>query len=220
MNSNEIYQKISDNLINSLKNFKKGDINSTVLNETLILNLSSMCKFLDGKADMNNSVMNVLVPMTKFDDKLNETIKKSSTKLETYREADMLLNSSRFESGEKERFSCINNFRKSIDTFTNEKGFNNTFIRDMSRINNFGESMIEGTLFNESIIGDNQSIYRESVVDMMNRSEMSTILRPRASEIIDDTMSIMSGQTFAKYLGVNNHLNNNVRKGESSKNLS
>ena len=55
MQSNEIYQKITENIIQQFQIFKKGEINNQIFNENLILNLSSMCKFLKDKETLNNS---------------------------------------------------------------------------------------------------------------------------------------------------------------------
>jgi hypothetical protein len=49
ISSNDIYIKLSENMINTLNRFKKNEIKENILNENLLLNTSSMCKFLDGK---------------------------------------------------------------------------------------------------------------------------------------------------------------------------
>lgn len=198
MNTNEIYKKINENLISSLKTFKKGEMNSAMLNENVILNLSSMCKFLDGKDKFNSSVMDVLVPMTKFDTSVSQTIKKYSTNMaQSDDNEDFPFNTT--GNDDDNIFSSANKLRNSEgnNDIARKSKLTNTFIRDMNGNNNFRESMLEGTLFSQSIMYDNESMHRESIADIMNRTEMSTIYGRRSE--MDDNMSVVSGQTFAKY---------------------
>jgi hypothetical protein len=91
MNTNEIYQKITENIIEQFKAFKSGQIKPRMLNENLILNLSSMCKFLKGKESMNNSVLDLYVPTTRLEHAVNSKLK-SSTRDQTLIEGDQNIN--------------------------------------------------------------------------------------------------------------------------------
>ena len=75
MNTSDIYQKISQNIIQQFQSIKKGDINAKTLNENLILNLSSMCKFLSGKDNINSSCLDVYVPMSRFEYSVSNKIR-------------------------------------------------------------------------------------------------------------------------------------------------
>jgi hypothetical protein len=78
MNTNEIYQKITENIIDQFKAFKSGQIKPRLLNENLILNLSSMCKFLKGKESMNNSSLDLYLPTTRLEHAVNSKLKGST----------------------------------------------------------------------------------------------------------------------------------------------
>jgi hypothetical protein len=75
MNSNEIFQKISENIIAGLNGYKKKEVSERTLNENLLLNVSSMCKFLQGRGNVNQSTFDVVIPMSRFSQGIENKIK-------------------------------------------------------------------------------------------------------------------------------------------------
>ena len=125
MNSNEIYQKISENIIYQLNSFKKGELKAKEMNENLILNLSSMCKFLKDKETMNNTTFDVFVPVSRLEYAVNSKIRGSTgdeSKIEEKKENMFHRNGtldleteSFFGAGEQ------NNFNLKQNTFIDEE---------------------------------------------------------------------------------------------------
>lgn len=142
MNTNEIYQKITENIILQLNSFNKGEVNAKVMNENLILNLSSMCKFLKGKETLNNSNLDVYVPMSRLEYAVNSKIR-GSTNDESKLNAD----------GEEEAGKILN--RAGTLDFENESFFG----PENSKLN-MDESLRDITMFshkknNSAVLGNN-----------------------------------------------------------------
>ena len=72
--SNEIHKKISESICNYLQRFKKKEISELTLNENLVLNVSSMCKFLQGK-EKSNKEFDLVIPLTKLQEGIDSKLK-------------------------------------------------------------------------------------------------------------------------------------------------
>ncbi len=75
MKPNEIYQKMSQNILSQFNSFKNGESNSKTMNENLIVDLSSICKFIKGKDTMNNTNLDVFLPVTKLEQAVNSRVR-------------------------------------------------------------------------------------------------------------------------------------------------
>jgi hypothetical protein len=71
----EIYTKITENLIRQFQTFKNNEINSKTLNENLVLNLSSLCKFLKGKENVTSASLDVFVPVSRLEYEVSNKIR-------------------------------------------------------------------------------------------------------------------------------------------------
>jgi hypothetical protein len=92
MNGNEIHRKMTDNIILQFTSFKKGEINSKMMNENLILNLSSLFKFLKGKENTNSSYLDIFLPVSKLEYSVNKKIRGSLN------DSKMILNDITFDN--------------------------------------------------------------------------------------------------------------------------
>ena len=142
MNTNEIYIKLSENIIHQLKSFKKREINPRTLNENLILNLSSMCKFLKGKETLSNPNLDVYLPMSRFVNKLNDKIRGKDLTVEDSKNENLQRKSTENEFKNKENDENIFFNKHSIVDFDNTSHFG-------INLENFYEGQIE---MNQSII--------------------------------------------------------------------
>jgi hypothetical protein len=150
MNTNEIYQKISENIIHQLRTFKKREINPKILNENLILNLSSMCKFLKGKETVNNSTMDVYLPASRFEFAVNNKIRGSNFTVEESKNEN--LNSRNSLIGDE-----IKNKQKEETIL-----FNKNSILDFDVTSQFG---VNAENFNGEQLDMNQSIMSKSFLN-------------------------------------------------------
>ncbi len=136
MNTNEIYIKISENIVHQLKTFKKREINLKTLNENLILNLSSMCKFLKGKETLRNPNLDVYLPTSKFENALNDKIRGKIFTVEEIKNDKLNRKNSEVEFKYKENDDNILFNKNSILDFDNTSHFG-------SNIENFNEGRLD-----------------------------------------------------------------------------
>lgn len=142
MNTNEIYIKISENIIHQLKSFKKREINPRTLNENLILNLSSICKFLKEKETLNNPNLDVYLPMSRFENKLNDNLRGKDLTIEDPKNEKLHRKNTENEFKYKENDESIFFNKHSMVDFDNTSHFG-------INLENFNDGQIE---MNQSII--------------------------------------------------------------------
>lgn len=188
MHSNEIYQKISENIIYNLQTFKKGEVNNKLLNENLILNLSSMCKFLSGKETLNNSNLDVVVPVSRLELAISNKIRSMNPEGEGEEDDGFNMNNDSLD----EDFIPDSQTRETRDNNCNSEVKNkhkdsiveaSSFYRDLNIIdnNNYRESIRSGSVFSKSMRFDglNNNNNNNNVFDdnfsVINKSEISTI---------------------------------------------
>lgn len=163
MNSNEIFGKISENIITQLHSFKNNEISIKSINDSLILNISSLNKFMK---DKNQS----------FDDFLPAKFKMS---------IESQLKSNPDIKKEKDEENYIN---KSTDEENGKEKDNNCNIKDNRTLNfdfNEGESVFNPNMDDEfdykkdeSIAGSlfSQNLPRMSVVSNIHQSQFLDIM--------------------------------------------
>lgn len=195
MNSNEIFGKMNKNIINILNNFKRGDIDSNYMNERIIFNLSSVCKFIKDKNLLNNKNSEMVIPSTRFHQNLNETITAESQN-QYLESTPKTINNNRniisFEPSDKDNKEDNNNKINKED---------NSFLRDINKNDNFNNSIVEGSLFSQSIAYDNKSEFRASIIsENISKADVSTIYGRNINYGNEDTMSVISNSSFAKFL--------------------
>jgi hypothetical protein len=191
MNSNEIFAKMSENIINTLNRFKKGDIDTSFMNEKITLDLSSVCKFIKDKRNLNNSNLEIVIPVTRFEQNLCET-----------------LSEEKFNQIENNNVKIIGK-QKDIDDYQikyNESKEENTFLKDIKKNEDFSNSLVSGSLFSQSYNYGNKSEFRVSVIDeKMSKANISTIYGREINYGNEDIMSVISNTSFAKFLNQKLH---------------
>jgi hypothetical protein len=132
LTANDIYLKLTNNIINTLNKFKSNEIKENVLNENLLLNASSMCKFLDGKEYIQDN-LDVVLPS-----KLQQNIE-SKVKIQ---ENDMLQRQESFndEASFLKDMKNVDNHNMSIDM--NESLFSTSIMMTDNNTSKFLEESI------------------------------------------------------------------------------
>ena len=81
MDSKSIYTKLTYNIEKNISRFKEGKLNSSTLEEQLIINISSLCNFLNKREqekqstdNMNETILDVFVPFSRLSTTLQKKL--------------------------------------------------------------------------------------------------------------------------------------------------
>jgi hypothetical protein len=161
MNTNEIFQKISENIIVTLQSYKKKESSLKSLNENLLLNVSSMSKFLSNKQNLNHSTLDVVIPISRFQQNIENKIKAQ----------DQDLGLCKGISGIEESF-----FKDIREVENNDFGLNpNESI--------FSQTAVPSDNLNQ---GNNNQLTFDDNVSYLNKTEISTIYNYKENESVID----------------------------------
>jgi len=170
MNSNEIYKKITENIIHQFQTYKKNDINARVLNENLVLNLSSLCKFINGKENLNVSSLDVYLPSTRLEYAINSKIREEkentpasyneTEEATTFSILDDLKKEEKLDNIEKINNEDFNEFNQS------EKFEQNQKIQKSQNINNRISIDYNESFLCDAFIDSEMNKGRESLMSM------------------------------------------------------
>lgn len=191
MNSIEIFGKMSENIIKTLNNFKRGDIDTNFMNEKIVLDLSSIYKFSKGTKNLNNSNLELIIPTSRFEQNLNETIIAENNNKEKIEKGRKSINQSNYDFQQEQD--------NKIDSLSTKS--ENTFLRDIKKNENFNNSITEGSLFSESYTFGNKTELRASIIsERMSKTNVSTIYGRDINYGNEDALSVISNTSFAKFL--------------------
>lgn len=188
MESKTIYTKITYNIEKRIGQYREGKITSNTLNEQLIINLSSLCRFLknrekekekSGKQDLNETILDVFVPFSRLSSILQKKLETLIAIDETQEyEKDLNLDECEFgpvlddnefkESQKTKEFSSIIDNEDVID---NKDPNNNNYLMDDNQ-------SVAMSLFNHPIEEagfDGKSSFRDNIA-LQKRGTMSTTL--------------------------------------------
>lgn len=188
MESKTIYTKITYNIEKRISQFREGKITSTALNEQLLINLSSLCRFLknrekekqnSGKQELNETILDVFVPFSRLSSILQKKLETLIAIDETQEyEKDLNLNECEFgpvlddnefkDNQKTKEFSSIIDNEDAID---NKDPNNNNYLMDDNQ-------SVAMSLFNHPIEEtgfDNKDPFKNNIT-MQKRGTISTAL--------------------------------------------
>ena len=183
-----IYTKITYNIEKRISQFREGKITSTALNEQLLINLSSLCRFLknrekekqnSGKQELNETILDVFVPFSRLSSILQKKLETLIAIDETQEyEKDLnldecefgpVLDDNEFKDNQKTKeFSSIIDNEDAIDS---KEPNNNNYLMDDNQ-------SVAMSLFNHPIEEtgfDNKDPFKSNIT-MQKRGTISTAL--------------------------------------------
>ena len=208
MESKQIYTKITYNIEKRIGQYKDGKITANTLNENLLLNLSSLCRFLKNRekekqkepnADMNETILDVFVPFSRLSATLQKKIESMIT-IDESQEFEKDLNLDECEFGPVLEDNEINqNINPKTKEFTNL--IDGAEEIDQSNPNHYlldDNQSVCMSLMNHPIEGDGHDAfvqYNNNVKNIMNKNRGTFI---STSSLLNESETRLSNFTVSE----------------------